>query len=440
MQHRHRKTRLFLRRWAGADARRTADIKDAISAGPYGNGHEEVYDRFCGEPILQKTSLSGISVRPGTEVPTLHTFGGRGGAVLASSPPGAGGTAVAQEDELAFDLTTEPDEYRALVTDPDTSSLVHVHRYDLEGAYLGELTTISFAGQTDTTPTLSTAIPIKDVPSVPDGFAVLGFSGGNAFLMLANFDPGVVSETQLLDADGNVTSGTLQFDPATGHIYAGGVIDLGPSPDEVRLFRSTLPGLTGTQEVGNILKTGIGAVRFPGVYVPDRWRVPQQSGGSWTTIDSIFLDPTAIPQTVSETADINDNPDGLAAKRIWPLGHNDVDTGWFAWEDSAGIKIWKVGLTGAGSAAGFSDGEYEDDFGPLFYNVGPVDNRWWVFLGMKTPAQPFSTLYPRVSRIQFTGVGVPLPDPVALDGAAAEADQEWDPGDAAPGGIVPWFA
>ena len=436
MPRHHAATRNFLRRLLATNAGRTADVRRVITQGPRGFTHEEVIlERDCQETILHGTANQGVVARPGTTVQAFHPLGGAAGSVQASSPPGSAGTAVAQGDELVFDIT--PPEYRALVVDPDNSSLVHVHRYSIVGAYLGELTVIDFSPQTDPTPTLESAVPIKGIEGTPDGFAILGNTGGNHFLMLVNLESGIITQTQMTGGTGPVRNGMLQVDPAGPYIYSGGVLDIGPSPDEVRLFRTTLPGLTGTVEVGAFDKTGVGAVRQVGVYAPDRWRVGQQTGGVWTTIDSILLDPAASPQVVSETADLHDNPDGFLQPRIWPLGHNGVDTGWFAWDDSEGIKIWKIGLTGAGVEAGFTDGQYQNDFFKAVVS-GPVDDRWWTLSGMfEPPDQGFGEAL--VARIQFAGAGISLPTPTALDIAAAEDDQGWSAGEALPGAVLPDF-
>lgn len=416
------------------------DLRNFRYVGPHGINHALVVtDEICQTVQIipnggQATFSPGLSVIAGT------AGGGRSRAILNKPGSGAGTSVPLTSDTTAKVIAIPAPEYYAVVTDPSVSTTVHVHRYNLAGAFLGLKVTVNLAALTGSTPSLATAAPVKDIEAVADGFAVLDSAGGNLQLVLINTETGAATETTLLDATGNITSGSLYVDSAGPFIYAGGVLDINAAPDEIKLFRTTLPNLTDTQEVGLRLKTGAGSASFPGVVLPDRWRVGQQSGGSWTTIDHIFLDPAASPQDGSEVADLHDNPNFNAFARLWPLGHDGVNTGWFAFDDFNDVRIWKVGTTGAGSAAGFTDGEYQDD-GMTVIASGPVTNRWWTFLGVfKPPDQASTTGPPRVSSVQFLGEGISLPLPIELDIAAAELFHGWSAGEAFPGGVFRWFS
>ncbi len=413
------------------------DLRAARVIGPHGANHVlVVLDEQCSlEAIIPNSSASTYS--PGASVLVGTAGGGRARAVL-SKPPSGGGTAVPlPSDTTVTPITNLPPlitaVYYAIVPDPADTAVARVHGYGIDGSYQGEITAITFATFLSTDETLVASTPIKDIPGVPDGFATIGETGGDDLILaIVNLDTQAVTEVTLADATGDVFAGTLHVDPAGPYIYAGGILDGGTV--EHKLYRATLPSLSPLIEVGALADPGGSSSHLgAGIVTPDRWRIGREAENNWTGVDHIFLDPDAAPQTGTTGDTIHDG----SVADIFPLGHDDDATGWFAFSDGGDVRIWKIGETGDGVDGGFVDGEYEDDGFQVIVS-GAVADRRWTFFNVLGDGQ--SSGVPRVATVEFEGVGfTPLPVPVELDIAAAEADQGWLPGEGTPVALLPWF-
>ncbi len=431
---RHANTRT-LGRVLDTDAKRTRDSETMILVRNLGLKHVLVRPLNCTDGGLIASNGNDFFGEPDSQIEASRPSGGS--RLIARQAPvvdGGGSSSFSREETV----TVTTPEYYGLVIDPSDADLVRVLRFGINGAFLGLLTTIDFSGAAETVSSVANAIQVKDVPGVPDGFALIAGTGADPQITLVNLATGSFGQTELIRPIGTSTLGTLYLDPDGPYLYAGPMLDTSPAPDEYPLFRTTLPGLTDTQEIGFLTKPGTDKYSRPGAWLPDRLRVGRSTVGDVPNgIDHVFLDPNATPQDDS-TADILIG--GGVRRNPHALGHDGASLAWFGWGNTGEtVKIWQLPTSGNGADFGMAE-TYTSEAMKLGYTGTFPDGFWWTFYRVRTAAQsPATTNQRRIARVQFSGSPVTLPTPVDLDITAAEADQGWAAGEGVPTSIIPWF-
>ncbi len=417
------KRNLELREILRVNAALTQENQTGTQTGPVGPGYSEVrVDPDC-NPALVRNARDGAVSQP---LAGVHVTGGAGGfsqLVHHAAPVGGAGPFRPERQES----TTQSRTYLSLVDDEFNPTQMHILEYE-DGNFVRVRGMIDFLS--GPIQGLAGAIPIRNDNSIVflrgnEGFEIIVT---RIFVPSADFVEGKTDT-------GGAVSGTSEGHP----LFLDGDFIFAAAPNTgagggKALFRFNYPAMDGAVFIDQI-NAGAGNTQDAAIWTPDRMRVPRKTGGSYTGLDHVFLDPEdGFPNA---TADI-----------IFPEFGRTLSfppaPGFFYHGTAADspIKIGEVQTTGSGVDLGWPQTWLEADFSGFARLVLSASEKFVTGTNIYAPGAT-GDLAGRFATAPWNGGAPPatLPVPIPIDYITPEAVLGFTPGadKAFPAAWLPWF-